>query len=83
MSAVTGHARQVATEAVVAGAERCLDDPWQVDLWNQLPRLMRTRLVRANDAVERSPYDERAAVVYQARVTEAIAYLGSELQVAR
>lgn len=75
--------REIAADAIRAGAERCLDDPWQVDLWNQLPRPLRARLVRANDAVERRPYDERAAVIYRARVAEAVTYLGSTAQVAR
>ncbi len=76
-------AREIATDAVVAGAGGCLDDPWTEAAWNELPRPLKARLVRANDAVERRPDDQRAAVVYQARVAEAVAYLGSELQVAR
>lgn len=75
--------REIATDAVRVGAGRCLDDPWAADLWGQLPRLLQTRLVRANDAVEQSPYDQRAAATYQARVAEAVAYLGSGTQVAR
>ena len=74
--------REIAADAVRAGAERCLDDLWAVDLWDRLPRELQARLVRANDAVERSPYDQAAAVTYQGRVAEAIAYLGSGEQVA-
>lgn len=74
--------REIATDAIRVGAENCLDDPWAADLWNELPRLLRTRLRRANNAVERRPYDERAAVVYRGRVAEAVAYLTSRAQVA-
>lgn len=80
---MTDHARQVATDAVRVGAQGCLDDPWAEAAWNELPRPLQARLVRANDAVEQRPHDERAAVTYQAHVAEAVAYLGSELQVAR
>jgi hypothetical protein len=75
--------REIATDAVRAGARGCLDDPWAEAAWNELPTALRLRLVRANTAIERRPDDERAAVIYQAHVAEAVAYLGSELQVAR
>ncbi len=73
--------RDLATDAVRAGAEDCLDDMWAADLWNQLPHPLRLRL--ANNAVEQHPYDERAALVYRGRVAEAVAYLGSSEQVTR
>lgn len=76
--------REIATDAVRVGAENCLDDMWAKDLWNKLPVTLRARLRRANNAVERRPYDERAALIYQAQVAEAVAYLGSApLEVAR
>lgn len=72
--------REIATDAVRAGAQRCLDDMWAEEAWSQLPRTLQARLIRANNAVEQRPHDERAAVVYQGRVAEAVAYLTSELQ---
>lgn len=75
--------REIATDAVRVGARGCLDDPWAEAAWKELPAALRARLVRANNAVERCPDDARIAATYQARVAEAVAYLGSGLQVAR
>lgn len=75
--------REIATDAVRTGAAGCLDDMWAEVAWHQLPEALQRRLVQANDAVEQRPYDERAAVIYQGRVAEAVTYLTSGEQVAR
>lgn len=73
--------REIATDAVRAGARGCLDDPWAEAAWNELPRPLRTRLVRADGALQRDPHDAAAAVTYQAQIAEAVAYLTSKAQV--
>jgi hypothetical protein len=75
--------REIATDAVRAGALDELDDLWADDLWKRLPAALQARLRRGCRAMERRPYDERAALVYRGRVAEAVAYLGSDEQVAR
>lgn len=80
---MTDHQREIATDAVHAGAQGCPDDPWGSASWQKLPAALQARLRRANRAMESRPYDERAAVVYRGRVAEAVAYLGSGDQVTR
>jgi hypothetical protein len=80
---VAARQREIATDAVRVGARGCLDDPWAEAAWGELPATLRARLVRANTAVERRPYDAAAAVAYQGQVAEAVTYLTSRAQVAR
>lgn len=72
--------REIAADAVRTGAAGCLDDMWAADLWVLLPTALQGRLRRGHAAMEQRPYDERAAVIYQGRVAEAVTYLTSELQ---